>query len=301
MAQKYSEISIKFDYTFEFTEYDRNIAETPTSPTAIVYDNAGAVMATITGTLSGNDMSFLFLAADNTVLGRNNKIEITYTIGTTIKKINLLFDVVNVAILNNVSDENLFERLKDLRKMARFNSQSTAVGTTTTLIDSNLSAAPRIEWKGGMMEIIFEDLTVDNKLVEIQSFNGSDTLTFSPAHTAVIPDNTFYILRASYQDQINNAYDHVMGRVRSKVGVLAGYIDNNVINEMVIYRALYMITMAESDQEGDKWDYRSKTFKMEFEALFSTFGEAYDTDEDGNISDAEDANRPDFFSISLRR
>lgn len=296
----YREISVNQDYTFSYTYYLNNIAQTPTNATAIIYNNSGEIIESITGIISGNEMSFTFTASKNITIGRNFKIVMGFTANTLLVNVQYLFDVVKVALINNVNDEDLFKVLKDIRDISRFASESTSEGTTSTIIDINLGADRR-NWVGSYGEILYTDVNTENKLIKITAFDGSNTLTFTPLATSAIPIGTPYILRMSYQDQIEDAFSYVMTRIRSKVGLLAGFIDSNLINNLIIYRALYIICVAESDQENDKWDYRAKVYNAEFNSLYGNFSEAYDTDGDGSISDEENETRPDFFNIKLQR
>jgi hypothetical protein len=243
-------------------------------------------------------MSFTFAAAKNTSVDRNFKIAMTFTVNSVEKTVEYLFDVVLNPLSITVVDEDLYQRLKDLRDMSRYQSMTTAEGTTTTIVDAALTADRR-DWTGGRGTLIF-DSAADQEFV-VTAFDDSMTLTIRPAYSVNVPAGTKYIMRMSYQDQIDNAFFYVMRRIRTVVGPLAGYIDTNTINDLVIYRALSQICLGEVEVPDDKWDYRRKEYENEFSTAFAQFQEAYDKDGDGNISDEEQANPPSFGTARLER
>ena len=81
----------------------------------------------------------------------------------------------------------------------------------------------------------------------------------------------------------------------------APYIDTNVFNTLVIYKTLEAICLNAVEEQNDKWNIRYNYYAECYATEFSNFSLAYDRNEDGNISDDEDANRPVFNTITINR
>lgn len=290
----YKEIEKDRDFIFQYTEYDRGISVTPSDATAVVYDNQGNVVENITGDITGDLMEFKFTAAQNTSLGKNFKIEMTFTTDA-IKTIAYLFDVVNIPIENVVTDEMLFDYIKELRN-GREVTGLISGSTVSSFTDTKLTLDSR-NWKGGRGTFLGESENTDFKSIEYDQSSG--TITFTPTLSQSPTGN--YIIRMSYQDQIDNAYKMVLMNIRKKVGLAAGYIDTNVFNTLIIYKCLETICLNEIEINDDKWEIRKNYYESCYNTELNNFYEAYDRDNDGNISDEEDKNRPSFSVITNTR
>lgn len=294
-----TEIRIDADHTFEYTQYDQGLTVTPSSASALVFDNGGNQLASITGIIADDTMSFTFLAADNGLLAQNFKIVMNYTANSEGQEVVFLFDVVNYPMQNSIIDEDLFSYIKELRSVKRVSKKSSSAGTTTTLIDSTLTIDTR-DWKGGRGQLLPTDAD-PFEFRCIQYAESTGTITFEPAFNTTTIAELSYILRESFTEQIERGFDYVLGNVRSKVGIASNYIDNNSFNLLTVYRTLYMICLNKIEIEGDKWDVRKIEYDKLFDREMSKFNQAYDENGDGNISDSENLNRPSFGNIKLTR
>lgn len=295
--QWYKEIEKNRDFTFLYTEYSNGISVTPSSATAVFYDNKGTeIQASTAAVLNGDEMQFTLTGSNIASVGKNFKIEMSFTTDSA-KTVAFLFDVVNIPIQNVVRDEDLFEYVKDLRTGREKSSEITSA-TTTTFVDTRLGVDGR-DWKGGRGTFLADTGNTDFKVTAYTQ--STSTITYNPATSVAPAVGSKYIIRMSYQDQIDIAFAQVLLKIRGRVGLAAGYIDTNVFNTLVVYKCLEQICLNSIEESGDKWEIRKEYYQQCYLTELNNFFEAYDNNEDGNIDDEEDKDRPTFASISNTR
>ena len=295
------EVRISSDYVITQKIYGITGQQVPSTATIEVFDNGGAVVqASASATIdSFGTITHTLTAASNATLGNNFKAVISYTLDSVDSQEVQLFDVVTHPIPNNVSYERLFEMMPDLRKdIMDYSGRLPLIGgSTTTFTDTGLTVDAR-DWKGARGKLIFGDGSDHEFRITVYD-KASGAVTFSPAYSAAPPVDTKYELRESYQDMINKTYWLVQNTIRNKYGLAAGFIDSTVLDNLVIYKTLELISLSGVEVEGDKWDYRYKAYKDLYSQTLTGFYEAYDSNEDGNIDDQENINRTS--SSTLKR
>lgn len=296
------EIQVDKDFTFTFKFYDLGVQSVPSSATVSIFNNSGTSLQTGAGTIdSDGTITFIFLEANNDDDERNFKVQVEYVVSTVTKFHFELFDVVVTPLTNNVRDEDLFVYMESLRgTLFTADFLTSSDGTTSTLISTDFLKDQR-DWKGGLVQIFISN-TITHE-ARITAFSRStNTITFTPAYIAVIAMTKEFRIRDSYQTIINKAYDqHVVQDIRNKVGVAAGYIDGNVVTNMITFKALRMICAGRVEDEGDKWALLRDDNDGLYKDEYSKLKEPFDTDEDGNIDGREDVERPNMGSRSVIR
>jgi len=291
---------------FSFSYYEKGLQIVPTSATITIYDNGGgATLAATAMTVSAAGTLTYTLALASVVKKKNYRVDIAYIYNTVTYNQSYLYDVVSVPLRCQVSDDDLFIYVNELRNNVKELSQrTTALGTTSTLTAYGLTTDKR-DYKGGYIDIFIE--TSDTASVihkaRITAYDtATGTMTFTPAYTAAIASGTTITIRPSFQTIIDTAFNsHVIKDIRNKVGIAGGYIDSTITNNMTIYKALEMYCFAQVESENDKWDVRQKNFRQNYVDELTKLSEPYDRDENGNISDSEDDMRPSFMNIGLTR
>lgn len=295
------EIKKDKDYTFSLSLIEYNIQSIPDSGVVTIKDNSGSSVSTGAVTVATDGtMSYTFLAADNNLQANNFSIEWALTTGTTVSYYNSLFDVVLMPLNNLVNDSDLFIHCKEMSEKAELVYSTTAEGTTTTLI-SNRFETSRIEWLGGSVRIYIDDSTTHD--AKITAYNDvNNTITFSPEYTAVIPSGVSFKIRASYQSIIDEAFNNFVYRdIRNKLKRASGYLDDNVLRNLTIFKSLSIYAGGEYIEEGDKWWLRYNDYTKMYSQELELLKEPYDSNEDGSIDDREDDERPSFTSSSMVR
>ena len=293
----HEEIQVDLDHSFEFEFFDKTGQLIPTSATYNVKDNGGLVKQTGTATIDANGkVTVDYLAANNTTVDINYKVELTYIVGGITSKYNTLFDIVKHPINNQITDKDIFTHLGDLReKQYTRNGKTSINGSVSTFIDNFLTTDNR-DWLGGSGEILLKEGAHRFSVTNYDDATG--TITFSPSAPDSIPVKTNYIMRESYQSIIDEAFYIVHGAVRRKVSIASGYINNNVLNKLVVYKAIEIISIARVEVVGDKWEFRATKFKELYETELAGLSSAYDTNMDGDIDDWEDEDRPTSFTVA---
>jgi len=304
------EIRTEADYIFAKTVTDNSDTSgnlQPDTATYVIYDNAGSTIqsgsATIetTATLRNvGEMAFTFTAANNTATGCNFKYVLTYVVGAVTNELAILFDVVKHPIEANLDDSELFTYLPELRdNLITETGKVTALDVDATIgfIDENL-IADRRKWVGGLITFYFTDGSIHKGYITASAWT-TGVIQFSPDYSDGIAIGDKYEIAEGYQGRIDTAFDEVRTAIRNKVGLLAGYIDQTVIDKLTIYKTIETVCIGAVEVEGDKWDFRQKKFKDMYDVAMTSLYEVYDNNQDGNISDSESSDKPNFTIVDL--
>jgi hypothetical protein len=291
-------------HTFTWSFYTRDIQDVPSYATVSIADNGGSVLSSGSGSIdSTGTISYIFSAVANSIEGRNFRLTLTYTVSGVETVRHYLFDVVLTPLVCDVTDEDLFQYVPELRnKIKDTDGTATSAGTTVTIYSDLLKNDGR-SFKGGRISIFQSDtLRHDAKITDF----SSGTVTFTPATTTAIASGTPYTIRPSFQTIIDTAFDqHIIRDVRSKMtaytGTAAQYIDASAVHNLTIFKALEIYCFSQSEEDNDKWSRRANEFREQYKTSLSGLSEPYDKDEDGQISDAEDGDRPNMTTIKIVR
>jgi hypothetical protein len=301
--------AINFSWDF----YSQGIQEVPSTGTVTVYNNAGTQVATSSVSIDTTGRMTYTLSAGYVTEARNYRVNLEYTVSGTVKNSAYLFDVVKYPLRCEVSDNDLFIYLNELRDKVKEKTFSTsAIGTVNTIVSSSLTADNR-DYKGGYIDIFITATDVQTIVhqARITAYSQTTgTATFTPSYSAAIAADATFSIRPSFQQYIDNAFNmHIIKDLRNKVknqgadltGVAGGYIDSTVVNTLVIYKTLELYCFSQIESNGDKWDVRYQAFKGNYSDELEKLNEPFDRDNDGNISDTEDANRPSFSNLRMVR
>lgn len=290
------EIAVNQDYIFELQKFDKGLPIVPTVATVKIFDNGGVEVSSGSASISAiGVMSYTFTSAQNTQKAENFRIQWTYDGNIE----NHLFDVVQVPINNVVIDADLYTYIPEMRTKLYTYSGVTTGGSTTTIIDASLATDER-DYKGGMLQVVNGADLHEARVIDFVKSSG--TVTFSPARADAVIAGEQYLIRESYSTLIDVAFDdYVMRDVRAKVGIAAGYIDGKAVKKLIIFKALEIYARSMREAELDKWDAIAKDMAVNYSAELNKMRLPYDRNGDGNISEAENKNRPNFSSGMISR
>jgi len=289
------EIQVSKNHIFTWQFYQNGLQIIPTSGTITITDKAGTAIvsaAAVTVSATG-DVSYTFLAAANNTIDTNFKIILSYIYATLTYTQFYLFDVVRCPVINQISDEDLFVHLAELRDRVKDKTvPSSATGTTVTTTASALRAN-NVDYTGGFLSIYYVDSagcgSVTQHDARVTAYSKTTgAITFTPAFTVAIPSGTSLSIRPSYQAYIDNAFNsYTIPDVRKVVGRAAGFIDSNVVNNMSIYKSLEIYCFSQVETLEDKWSIRATRYRELYAEQLNKMQEAYDVNGDGNMSDTD--------------
>lgn len=310
----HKEYQVSKDINFSWDFYDHAIEEHPSIATISIYDNSGtAVISSATLVIDSTGTLSYTLAAAKVTEGRNFKITLQYTARGQVQNVSYLYDVVKCPLRCEVSDNDLFLYLGELRdKVKERNIKITDTISGNAFLSSALTTDVR-DYKGGQVDIFItasDTVTIKHEAKITSYVPSTGAVTFAPAYGSTIATNTLVTIRPSFQTYIDNAFNnHVMRDIRNKVNsyhtnlsaVASGYIDSTAVNNMVIYKTLELYCFAQVEEVDDKWSVRQKEFKQNYADEFIKIMEPFDADNDGDISTSENENRPNMVNIRIRR
>lgn len=200
-----------------WTVYENNRSITPVTPTLTLKKPGGAdfptpVVSTAMTVTSAGDIEYAMPSANTTELLENCAGTISYSYQSESFRFGFLFDIVRSRLEMVVTDEDLFAEFPGLKDSGyREISTTTALGTTTTLIDTARLIQPDDYWTGGTIEF-----PITGEIREVTAFNlSTGTLTFTPALGTAPAAGAKYIVTRSFKKERWRAFQDILERLRN--------------------------------------------------------------------------------------
>ena len=298
----HQEIQVNKPYTFTWRFYANAIQSVPSAATVTITNKIGTTKQTGAGTIATDGtVTYIFLAANNTSDDINFKVVVSYIVSGTTTEIAELFDVVLCPIINLTTDSDLYIYLPEIRrKIFEHTGETDSNGTLSTLQDDGLKSDDR-DFTGGKVEIFVSDTLVHDANITAYA-KSTGIISFSPAYASTISLGLKYIVRESFTSLIDLAFDRfVRPDLRQRKQTLSGYIDSQIVKDLVTFKALALYCFQGIEVDNDKWSLRYKQFSEMYSTALEKFVHPYDDNEDGKIDDQEESNKTAFYSREIRR
>lgn len=275
--------------TISLTVYSDNIALVPTSATVALYKNDGSVLqadtaATVNSTTG--EMTYSLTATHTADTGLNFKAAWSYVYGAVTYYENQLFDVVKSILSIPITDNDLFDELDSLRKIANQASGTATGGTTATLIDTKRKEDDNF-WKGGTLEILSGTNVGQQRTITAFS-QSTATMTVSPAFSGTIDTTSVYRVIRSFSNKIRQSFEKIEDMLYNAGKRQDLILESSQIKFLLIYLTIHFIALDSADEIDDKWDVLAKGYWQKFQDAYTGMRLEYDTDESGNIEGGEE-------------
>lgn len=274
--------------SFQAYIYADNQKVIPTSANITIFQPGTTTeLVAQTAMTVGSDglLSYSLTAENNETADENYKAVIDYLVGSDTFYTTFYYDIVNSKIHIVISDTDIINELPQLRNSSwRFNGEAES-GSTTTIVDSNLSGTefPDDYFTGGTAYSIDRDET--RFITDFVSSTG--TVTTEAFGGAILTDK--YVLTRSYTNEIKRAFEKIEDLLNRSGRRPHLIIDSGDLREVHIMYSVAeatkgMITENEASFWWDLWkDYDKRAF-----AIFNDISLKYDSSEDGVITEGEE-------------
>jgi hypothetical protein len=272
--------------------FDHNRQKVPSSATATIIIGGTTDVTAASATISvAGDVTYIPGATVLDELSEDCVVEWAVSVDGVSQTYRQLFDIVRCKLFAVVTDEDLIGEcppLQDERWLARGTADS---GTSKTLVDADLINYQDDHFSGGIIEIT--DGTSAGQARVISDFaQSSGTVTWTTSCPSSIDTTSKYVVRRTYQRELDRAWDEVEGFVQKAGYRPALVMDSEELKNLHIYLALGRICkgMAKTD---DVWWGRGRDYEGKALREMNGMQFVYDSDEDG-VPDDKHSVQPRF-------
>ena len=282
------EVRLDSQYTFTYEKIRSDLPQLITEATIAIYNADGEEM------LAETDMSVAINVATYNVDFSVDPTDLEWSLGQNYKVVYVIdgetivyfFNIVNYPFINPVNDQDLITENPIVKKGVWEVKGQADSGTVDTIIDTERTEVNEY-WYGGIIDILpldDADQVTSHRVTDYD--NTINTLTFEPARaTAITTEN--YVLRRSYQSQINLAGEKVVEDLNKNAKRAYLLIDSTQCKRLVIYKFFETYFQALREAEGDKNDLQFKYYSEKYASELNNLKVDYDEDEDGDITEEE--------------
>lgn len=249
---------------------DHGLDVIPSSCTLNIYDQYGTALLEDKDITPGSDGTCTYIVeADITdELSENNRAMWTVIVSGVTSTHTTLFDVVLNIIRNELLDQDLFDECSALEEHNYYHSGAADSGTTTTLIDNELMNCSDDFCKGGLVE--FVDGTNENNSRIITVYDASlGKVTWSTALGSSVDTTTKYILRKTFQRQINAAWEEMLNYIDNQGFRPALICNSEKLKTPHKFFALTKICYGLIKETGDSWHTLADMYEKKAYSLLS--------------------------------
>lgn len=279
------QILVNSTESFRAYIYEDGQIVVPDSATVTIYSPGSDVTLeedSVMTVASDGELSLSLTLENNSLPEENYKSVITYIYGGDTDKAVRFYDVVNARLVSVVTDSDVTGELPQLKGSGWKVMGTSVSGTSSTIVDSELSIYPDDYFKGGTAYSIDKD--------ELRNITGFDSATGTvtvDSFTSVIGTDK-YILTRSFSVEIKRAFEKIeeslvaIGRRPSLV------LDPYDLKEVHIYISVSEVCKGLSTDDKGFWWKMWKEYEKKGKDLFELMKFKYDTTEDGYIDDMEE-------------
>ena len=271
--------------TFKTYIWQDNQKVVPSSATLTVYQPGSDTVLINAQSLSiaGDGLlTYSLTTIHNDVADENYKAVISYVLSGTTYVATLFYDVVNSKLHMVIHDEDLINELPQiLDKGWRVHGTATS-GSTTTIVDLNLSRYDDDYLTGGLATSL--TLGETRKITDFVSSTG--TVTTETFGTAIATDK--YVLQRSYSKEIVRAFEKIQELLAREGRVANLILDPYDLREVHINFAIAEVCKSFVTEEGGMWWEFWQEYKKVAYAIYKNLNLKYDESDDGYIAGSEE-------------
>ncbi len=274
--------------TFQTYIYENNRKVIAASASITVYKPGGdtKLIDAQAMTVGGDGLlSYSLSAAHNDLSDENYKAVLAYIYNSVTYYVTLFYDVVNSLLIQVITDEDLVSELPRLKEAGWRVHGSADSGSTTTIVDAELSRYGDDYFTGGLAHSIDRD-----EFRQITDFVSSTGTVTTTAFTGAISTDK-YILTRSFSREIQRAFEKIEDRIIRHGRRPHLILDPYDLREVHIYFSIAEVSRGMSREVEDFWWVMWKEYENKAESAFLGINFKYDSSMDGFLSGSEENSR----------
>jgi hypothetical protein len=190
-----------------------------------------------------------------------------------------LFDIVQYPILSQITDEDLISECSELQGQKYMAHGTADSGSASSLVDSELVEYEDDHWKGGTVEIVAGTNAGEWRVIST-SDRETGTLTVSTSFTVSITATSEYVVRRTFQREIDRAFEDMCSDVSARGYRPALIISSDDLKPAHAFLTLSKVCRNLSQNPDDIWWKRADLYAEKYSGSMSAMKWLYDSDED---------------------
>ncbi len=272
--------------SFQTYIWEDNQKTVPTSATLTVYKPGGSteLISAENMSIAGDGLlSYSLTAGNNDTADENYKAVISYVVSAVTYSTTLFYDVVRSKLHKVITDEDIVNELPQLKEYGWRVNGTAESGSTTTIVDAELTRYEDDYFTGGLAFSIDK-----NETREITDFIGSTgTVTTKAFSDAISIDK--YVLTRSYTKEIERAFEKLEGMLVREGMRPHLILDPYDLREVHIFLSVAEVLKGFIVEEDSVWWRIWKEYERKGEESFKAINFKYDTSADGYLSGSEES------------
>lgn len=282
--------------TFQLYVYEGNQKVVPTGATITVYSpfTADDIISAQAMTVDSDGLlNYALTTTHNADIEDNFQATISYVVGGVTFQATAFYDVVYFILASVITDDDVVQELPQITEKGYTEYGTATSGSTTTIVDLNLSRYPNDYFNGGLAE----SFTQGEKRLITDFASSTGTITVEAFSGAVVTDK--FMLRRSYTREIERALDKIRDRIRKKGLKHNLILDGSDLRSVHLYQTIAEICKSFVVARDDVWWNFMEKFDEMADAEFRDFKFKYDNDEGGVLDSSEE--EQEAFNVKLGR
>lgn len=247
---------------------------------------ADGVSATVNGTTG--ELTYALTSTHTPELGENYVVTWDWVVSAVHYYETTLYDVVLHRLAILTTDDDLYDLQNDIKSKNENVNGTVGSAAAGTLVDTNqLTNYPDDYFNGGIVEAMNPSTGAVQRRVVSDFVQSTGSLSVTP-NWATTPDSTYkYVVYKPFRKKIEFAWEVLMKYVRAQGLRPALIMESQELKVIHIYKTLQLVCVDFIKEPQDVWSLLADKYKELYDQELTTLRFAYDADESGAVSEAE--------------
>jgi hypothetical protein len=232
------------------------------------------------------ELTFALTAGNNDTADMSYQATVSYVVGSVTEDVIVYYDIVRSKLRQVITNDDIRRELPSI-KGKEWKALGTVIsGSTTTIVDLNLSHYEDDYFTGGIATNLTNNET--RKITDFASSTGTVTTdTFTTTNGA----NEKYVLQRAFTDEIDNAWEKLISMLRESGKFHNLILDSQDLRQVHILLTCAGIARGFSNDQDEYWFAREEKYEKQFQERYKSLNLKYDASDDGVTSSGEELDK----------